>query len=85
MCPFADIEIAQALITLLLVDRHPLATSFLDFLKQQDSYKGLNVDQWTSLLEFCKTIDTNFANYDENGACTPCPPSISRPAACLLS
>jgi len=66
-----DIEIAQALITLLLVDRHPLATSFLDFLKQQDSYKGLNVDQWTSLLEFCKTIDTNFANYDENGA-WPC-------------
>lgn len=66
-----DIEIAQALISLLLVDRHPLATSFLDFLKQQDSYKGLNIDQWTSLLEFCKTIDTNFSNYDENGA-WPC-------------
>jgi len=66
-----DIEIAQVLIGLLLVDRHALASSFLEFLKQQDSYKGLNVDQWTSLLEFCKTIDVNFANYDENGA-WPC-------------
>jgi DCN1-like protein 4/5 len=66
-----DIEIAQVLIGLLLVDRYPLASSFLEFLKQQDSYKGLNVDQWTSLLEFCKTIDLNFANYDENGA-WPC-------------
>jgi hypothetical protein len=66
----ADIEIAQVLIGLLLVDRHALASSFLEFLKQQDSYKGLNVDQWTSLLEFCKTIDVNFGNYDENGACT---------------
>jgi len=65
----ADIEIAQALIELILVERYPLARSFLEFLNQQSSYKGLNVDQWTSLLEFCKTIDTNFSNYDENGAC----------------
>jgi len=66
-----DLEIAQALISLLLVERYPLASSFLEFLKQQDSYKGLNVDQWTSLLEFCKAIDPSFANYDENGA-WPC-------------
>jgi DCN1-like protein 4/5 len=66
-----DIEIAQALIELILVERYPLARSFLEFLNQQSSYKGLNVDQWTSLLEFCKTIDTNFSNYDENGA-WPC-------------
>lgn len=76
----ADIEIAQVLISLLLVDRHALASSFLEFLKQQDSYKGLNVDQWTSLLEFCKTIDVNFGNYDENGACTYPLPLFPSPA-----
>jgi len=66
-----DMEMAQGLIGLLLVDRYPLANSFSDFLKQQESYKGLNIDQWTSLLEFCKAINPDLSNYDENGA-WPC-------------
>ncbi len=36
---------------------------------QQETYKGMNTDQWSSLLEFCKTISSDFSNYDENGAC----------------
>ena len=36
---------------------------------QQEQYKVLNADQWASLLEFCKAIQPNFSNYDENGAC----------------
>eukprot|EP01087_Luapelamoeba_hula_P007652 TRINITY_DN1869_c0_g1_i1.p1 TRINITY_DN1869_c0_g1~~TRINITY_DN1869_c0_g1_i1.p1 ORF type:complete len:266 (+),score=60.10 TRINITY_DN1869_c0_g1_i1:154-951(+) len=65
------IEIAQGLLTLLLVDRYPIAKSFIEFLKQQDQYKVINGDQWSSLLEFCKAIQPDFSNYDENGA-WPC-------------
>jgi len=65
------VEIAQGLLNLLLVDRYPIAKSFVEFLKSQEQYKVLNADQWASLLEFCKAIQPNFSNYDENGA-WPC-------------
>jgi len=65
------IEIAQGLLTLLIVDRYPVAKSFIEYLKEQDQYKVVNADQWASLLEFCKAIQPDFSNYDENGA-WPC-------------
>jgi len=65
------VEIAQGLLNLLLVDRYPVAKSFVEFLKGQEQYKVLNADQWASLLEFCKLIQPDFTNYDENGA-WPC-------------
>jgi len=43
---------------------------------QQEQYKVLNADQWASLLEFCKAIQPNFSNYDENGACAFHSPSL---------
>jgi len=65
------VEIAQGLLNLLLVERYPIAKSFVEFLKAQEQYKVLNADQWASLLEFCKLIHPDFSNYDENGA-WPC-------------
>jgi len=65
------IEIAQGLLNLLIVDRYPVAKSFIEYLKEQDQYKVVNADQWASLLEFCKAIQPDFSNYDENGA-WPC-------------
>jgi len=62
------LEIAQGLLGLLLVERYPIVKSFITFLKQQDQYKVVNADQWSSLLEFCKTIQPDFSNYDEDGA-----------------
>eukprot|EP00005_Dracoamoeba_jomungandri_P005704 CAMPEP_0174250592 /NCGR_PEP_ID=MMETSP0439-20130205/723_1 /TAXON_ID=0 /ORGANISM="Stereomyxa ramosa, Strain Chinc5" /LENGTH=275 /DNA_ID=CAMNT_0015330713 /DNA_START=41 /DNA_END=868 /DNA_ORIENTATION=+ len=66
-----DLEMALGMINLLLVDNYPLAKSFVEYMGQQDTYKGLNSDQWMSLFEFCKTINPDFSNYDENEA-WPC-------------
>eukprot|EP01087_Luapelamoeba_hula_P009256 TRINITY_DN2381_c0_g1_i1.p1 TRINITY_DN2381_c0_g1~~TRINITY_DN2381_c0_g1_i1.p1 ORF type:complete len:282 (-),score=68.22 TRINITY_DN2381_c0_g1_i1:190-1035(-) len=66
-----EIELASAMLSLLLVPRYPLAASFLTFLREENSYKALNLDQWTNLLEFCKISGSDFSSYDENGA-WPC-------------
>ncbi|KAL6073857.1 DCN1-like protein 5 [Balamuthia mandrillaris] len=63
-----DMDMAIGMLDIILAPRYPLAKSFVAYLKEQDSYKGLNGDQWASLLEFCKTIKEDFSNYDENGA-----------------
>uniref|UniRef100_A0A7S4IIV1 Defective in cullin neddylation protein n=1 Tax=Vannella robusta TaxID=1487602 RepID=A0A7S4IIV1_9EUKA len=65
-----DIETALEMLELLLDEEtYPFIGPFCTFLKEQKSYKGVNKDQWVSLLEFCKTIDQDFGNYDENGSC----------------
>jgi len=66
-----DLELARGMLSLLMETRYPLVKSFLEFLKEQETYKVVNQDQWMSLLEFCKTIKADFSNYDENGA-WPC-------------
>jgi len=38
------------------------------YLKEQTSYKSVNLDQWMNILEFSRTIRADFTNYDENGA-----------------
>ena len=56
----------------LLLDEesYPFIGPFRVFLQEQTSYKGVNKDQWVSLLEFCKTVEEDFSNYDENGSCS---------------
>mmetsp|Transcript_7183 Transcript_7183/g.12076 ORF Transcript_7183/g.12076 Transcript_7183/m.12076 type:complete len:275 (-) Transcript_7183:88-912(-) len=64
-----DIETSSDMLELLLDNEtYPFSEPFRTFLNQQSSYKCMNKDQWVSLLEFCKTIDTDFTNYDENGS-----------------
>jgi len=64
-------DIATGLLNLLLVEKYFHAKNFVEFLSGQQSVKGLNMDQWRSLLEFCQTIKDDLSNYDENGA-WPC-------------
>mmetsp|Transcript_7247 Transcript_7247/g.18337 ORF Transcript_7247/g.18337 Transcript_7247/m.18337 type:complete len:255 (-) Transcript_7247:380-1144(-) len=63
-----DLETASEMIKLVLGDRYEHLPGFLEFLKEQTSYKSINADQWMNLLEFLKTIKLDFSNYDENGA-----------------
>eukprot|EP00339_Tiarina_fusa_P005682 CAMPEP_0117042870 /NCGR_PEP_ID=MMETSP0472-20121206/29825_1 /TAXON_ID=693140 ORGANISM="Tiarina fusus, Strain LIS" /NCGR_SAMPLE_ID=MMETSP0472 /ASSEMBLY_ACC=CAM_ASM_000603 /LENGTH=279 /DNA_ID=CAMNT_0004754221 /DNA_START=22 /DNA_END=861 /DNA_ORIENTATION=- len=64
-----DIETALDMLELLLDEEvYPFIGPFRTFLQEQKSYKGVNKDQWVSLLEFCKTVDEDFSNYDENGS-----------------
>lgn len=63
-----DIETGKAMLTLLLADTWRLIPEFVKFL-DQSRYKIINRDQWNSLLEFIKTVDTNdFTGYDDEGA-----------------
>lgn len=62
-----DIETGKAMLQLLLESWH-LIPDFIQFLTQS-RYKIINRDQWNSLLEFIKTIDTSdFSGYDDEGA-----------------
>jgi len=63
-----DIETGKAMIDLLLKDHWPLTPHFTQFLSQS-RYKIINRDQWNSLLEFTRTVNTlDFAGYDNEGA-----------------
>jgi len=65
-----DIETSLDMLELLLDEEtYPFIKPFGTFLRAQTSYKCMNKDQWLSLLEFCKTIEQDFSNYDENGSC----------------
>jgi len=66
-----ELQLASGLLSLLMDERYPIVNSFIEFLKVQQTYKGLNMDQWMNLLEFCKVVGNDFSNYDENGA-WPC-------------
>jgi len=66
-----DIETTLDMLELLLdAETYPFIGPFREFLQEQSSYKGVNKDQWLSLLEFCKTMESDLSNYDENG-CWP--------------
>jgi DCN1-like protein 4/5 len=63
-----DLTTADAMLGLVLGNRFPHTEPFRQFLKEQTSYKSVNLDQWLSILEFSKTIKPDLSNYDENGA-----------------
>ncbi|KAH7688363.1 Defective-in-cullin neddylation protein [Dioscorea alata] len=61
-----DIESACELLTVVLGFRFPLQVSkFIEYLKSQNDYKVINLDQWTSFLRFCNEINfPSLDNYD---------------------
>eukprot|EP01112_Ceratiomyxa_fruticulosa_P021767 TRINITY_DN7785_c0_g1_i2.p1 TRINITY_DN7785_c0_g1~~TRINITY_DN7785_c0_g1_i2.p1 ORF type:complete len:273 (+),score=64.76 TRINITY_DN7785_c0_g1_i2:180-998(+) len=64
-----DLATSDAMLQLILKPYFPtIIDKFCKFLNIQTSYKSLNLDQWLSLLEFCRTIKEDLSNYDENGA-----------------
>jgi hypothetical protein len=62
-----NLEISKAYLALLISDR-PHIKSFLEFLDQQTEYRGMNADQWMTLLDFISTVKEDLSNYDENSA-----------------
>jgi len=63
-----DLATADALLGLVMGNRFPHADHLRLYLKEQTSYKSVNLDQWMNILEFSRTIRADFTNYDENGA-----------------
>lgn len=62
-----DLETGKAMLILLLHDHWPKLDMFVEYLNQT-RYKVINRDQWNSILEFIRTVDTSFKNYDVEGA-----------------
>jgi len=63
-----DLATADGMLDLLMSNRFPHTEKLRQFLKQQTSYKSINLDQWMNILEFSRTIKADLSNYDENGA-----------------
>jgi len=62
-----DIETGKTMLDLLLRDIWPHIDLFVEYLNQT-KYKVINRDQWNSILEFIRTVDRTFSNYDVEGA-----------------
>jgi len=63
-----DLATADGMLDLLMGGRFPHTEKLRQFLKEQTSYKSVNLDQWMNILEFSRTIKADLSNYDENGA-----------------
>jgi DCN1-like protein 4/5 len=63
-----DLETAGALLALVLGNRFPHTEPLRQFLKEQTTYKSVNLDQWMNILEFSRSIRADLSNYDENSA-----------------
>jgi len=63
-----DLATSDAMLDLLMGGRFPHTERLRQFLKEQTSYKSINLDQWMNILEFSRTIKADLSNYDENGA-----------------
>ncbi|NP_001233035.1 uncharacterized protein LOC100163728 isoform X1 [Acyrthosiphon pisum] len=62
-----DIETAKLMLNLLLGKQWKLYTLFAKFI-DQSKYRVINKDQWCNILEFSRSIATDLANYDIDGA-----------------
>jgi len=63
-----DLPSADALLGLVLGTRYPHTEPLRQYLKEQTTYKSINLDQWMNILEFSKSIKADLSNYDENSA-----------------
>lgn len=63
-----DLATADGMLDLLMGSRFPHTEKLRQFLKEQTTYKSINLDQWMNILEFSRTIKADLSNYDENGA-----------------
>jgi hypothetical protein len=63
-----DVDFAIPLLQMLAKDRFPeMIPKFCEFL-QEKNIKGLNSDQWTCLLTFCKIVKDVKKDYDPDDA-----------------
>ncbi|KAI8983643.1 Cullin binding-domain-containing protein, partial [Pilobolus umbonatus] len=59
---------AIALWQLLLLRKYPIMTSFIRFIQEVNPVKVINKDQWTSLLDFCRTVPEDLSHYDSTSS-----------------
>jgi len=60
------LDLAVPLLKMVMCNKFELTQKFCKYLKEQNTYKRLNLDQWTSFLELCYTVSADFSNYDQD-------------------
>lgn len=63
-----DIEVAKAFWSVLLAPLYPIITEVVEYITEKGTYKAVNKDVWSMMLEFCKTVNPNLDNYEADGA-----------------
>jgi len=63
-----DIEIAKAFWSVLLVPQYPIITEVVEYITEKGTYKAVNKDVWSMMLEFCKTVNPDLDNFEADGA-----------------
>ncbi|KAI0345203.1 DUF298-domain-containing protein [Trametopsis cervina] len=63
-----DMETASAFWSVLVLPRYSLMQDILDFIQEKGTYKGVNKDLWSMVLEFCQSVSPTLENYEADGA-----------------
>jgi len=62
-------EIAQAVWSIVLVPKFPLANSFIEFTQSpESSFRGVSSDTWNQLYEFLASVGNDLSGYSEEEA-----------------
>jgi len=62
-----ELQMGIGILEVVMGDK-PHAKTYVKFLREQTTYKALNLDQWLNFLDFSRSIKQDFSNYDENSA-----------------
>ncbi|KAI0261056.1 DUF298-domain-containing protein [Gloeopeniophorella convolvens] len=63
-----DMETACALWSVVLAPQFPLIADVIEFINANGSYKGVNKDLWSMMLEFCRDTQPDLSDFEADGA-----------------
>jgi len=63
-----DMETACALWSVVLAPQFPLIAEVTEFINTTGTYKGVNKDLWSMMLEFCRDTLPDLSNFEADGA-----------------
>jgi len=63
-----EMETATAFWSVLLAPQYPIMEDVIEFINEKGSYKGVNKDLWSMMLEFCETVKPSLEDYEADGA-----------------
>ncbi|KAJ7771610.1 Cullin binding-domain-containing protein [Mycena metata] len=65
-----EMEVSSAFWSVLLVPQYPVMSEVLEFIAEKGSYKAVNKDLWSMMLEFCRTVKPSLQDYEADGVRT---------------
>jgi len=63
-----DMDTACALWSVVLAPQFPLIAEVTEFINTTGTYKGVNKDLWSMMLEFCRDTRPDLSNFEADGA-----------------